>query len=91
MHDEARHAVTPQGDESMCAAWVDFLGSIPAIEGESMTKEREREREIEGSKWRVMSRVCYTHIMPGPGCVNPPPPPPLSLSLCLFSIPPLVP
>ena len=47
MHDEARHAVTPQADESMCAAWVDFLGSIPAIEGESMARERERERERE--------------------------------------------
>lgn len=48
MHDEARHAVTPQGDESMCAAWVDFLGSVPAIEGESMTKDRAtRERETD--------------------------------------------
>ena len=42
----------------------DFLGSIPAIEGEI-------EREREGSKWRVMSRVCYTHIMPGPGQPTP--------------------
>ena len=56
MHDEARHAVTPQGDESMCAAWVDFLGSIPAIEGESMTKEREREREREIDRGEQVAR-----------------------------------
>lgn len=37
---------------------VRFSGVDP--EGES----RERERGG-GSKWRVMSRVCYTHIMPG--------------------------
>lgn len=36
----------------------DFLGSIPR-------GRAERERERGGSKWRVMSRVCYTHIMPG--------------------------